>query len=316
MAFAIGTIVIFICANMTALEILCAVVVLILATLTLTLHYFHEQKQKQLKQQLHQAQAQFDTALREATRTAWLLENELQIERRHHSVLKERYTLNATRELFAAREQERLAISQEIHDGFASLLWTLKLNIQHIGRQSLPDSEIQRTTYECDTILDETLDLVRTFAKDLYPRTLEHSGLSAGIAALCGRIKTSSFFDIEFSCRGIEQPIPKETSLMIYRVAQELLTNCIKHSGATDVTLELTWNSGIGLALIDNGKPFRYDFSNQARNTGLGMYNLRSRLSMLHASIEAMEGPPNRIQIFVPTFNHYEKQETKCMSSR
>jgi signal transduction histidine kinase len=95
---------------------------------------------------------------------------------------------------------------------------------------------------------------------------------------------------IEFSQRGFPADLPRDVSLCIFRIAQETLRNCLKHSGASTARVALV-NSGkkVRLSVSDDGCGF--DLQSDAMNKGLGFISIRERLKLVGGYVEVHSEP-------------------------
>jgi two-component system NarL family sensor kinase len=184
-------------------------------------------------------------------------------------------------------ESERKRISEELHDDLGSSLATLKLGLQSIQEQYPGIELIDRTILH----LEESSDKLRSISNNLLPKNVEVRGLAGGIAILidelnaCGKIKFQFVSDIDDSA------FDKSTSIIVYRLIQEMLTNTIKHAFASMVKISLI-DSGNKLLLqyADNGKGFTVDRIEKPE-TKNGLRNISSRLEILGAVYELHTAP-------------------------
>ncbi|MFM7857064.1 MAG: sensor histidine kinase, partial [Flammeovirgaceae bacterium] len=100
------------------------------------------------------------------------------------------------------------------------------------------------------------------------------------------------------------EPLPElteDTTIILFRMAQEMLNNAVKHSGADRIKILMTKiNDLLTLEIIDNGKGF--NFSEKIKSGGSGLLNLQSRAKLIHAtvSVQSSEGNGTRISIELP----------------
>jgi Amt family ammonium transporter len=149
-------------------------------------------------------------------------------------------------------------------------------------------------------MVDEAIAEIRNVIGNLEPVALKKDGLSVSIKSLCDKLE--KIINIRFHCT-ITDRMPSWTEteeLNIYRIVQECLTNIIKHSGATEVDINmLTLNSNCFLiSVIDNG----IGFNLQTVDSGLGLTSIRERSAMLNAKIviDSVEGGGTRVILEVP----------------
>jgi len=185
-----------------------------------------------------------------------------------------------------SQEQERKRIGADLHDSLGSLLWGAKVNVSFIQRSvELSDSAL--TSYqELNQILDESIDTVRRIAWELTPQAFHYAGLSASVSKLCDRLDG----------KGIEINLDQENSrlwnddraLQVFRIIQELISNAIKHSGATTLRVSMRWlNERLDIVVADNGTGLKSD----TEKKGVGLWNINQRVKQLNGKIN-IGNPP------------------------
>jgi two-component system NarL family sensor kinase len=239
---------------------------------------------------------------------------QLQIERQDKYKRLSQHQRELIETALISQENERKKIAQDIHDSFGSMLWAIKVNLQHISKNGNLAADFQHSAYECNMILEDAIDMARLMVKNMSPKTLEIYGLTTAVAELCDRMSKSNAFSIKFRCKTPSLAVNKERELMIYRTIQELLNNCVRHSSATYIYLELIWGPMLCITLMDNGCPFEYNFRHYPNSAGFGVLNLKSRIELLNGSVNSFAGPPNTTQLFVPINNINGYQKTSSIS--
>lgn len=181
------------------------------------------------------------------------------------------------------QEKERKRIATDLHDDIGSLLSALKLNVKHLKTvDKIGDTERQFLGATAD-MLDEGLKSVRDISYNLLPPTLVRFGLSEALHELVNRIKQSeqlavtSDFSVIDSCE-----FEKTKELSIFRVLQELTSNTIHHSGATEITINCRKSDHLEIKYTDNGS----GISDVSQLEGLGMINMQSRIGSIKGTLE------------------------------
>ncbi|MEX1141682.1 MAG: histidine kinase [Thermoleophilaceae bacterium] len=178
----------------------------------------------------------------------------------------------------AAQERERKRVAQELHDEVGQSLTALLLQIEGLSR-SAPAEMSEELGQLRDTARD-TLNQIRDVARRLRPEVLDDLGLDKAIATLCQRLGEQSGLTID--CR-IEPVLPQlrpEAELVAYRVAQEALTNALRHSGAdrVEVTLEREGDDVV-LTVDDDGRGL------DGAGHGSGIQGMRERALLIGAEL-------------------------------
>lgn len=195
----------------------------------------------------------------------------------------------------AATEGERQRIAQELHDEIGQSLTAVLLGLKRAAdRAPAPLAEELRMLQEtARTSLDE----VRAVARRLRPGVLDDLGLASALAAL------ASDFTSHTGVRVVRNHAPglpaltREAELVIYRVAQEALTNVARHADARSAELSLSGQGdGVVLRVVDDGSGVR------GRPEGAGIRGMRERALLIGArlSIEGRTGGGTEVRMVVP----------------
>ncbi len=204
----------------------------------------------------------------------------------------------ATGRVLAAQESERLRIAQELHDQVGQELTAVLLLLARIQARA-PD-ELGRVVSDAQESIRSILEDVRRIAIELRPEALDDLGLESALAVLCDRFSERS--KMEVSCR-IAEPLPAlsgDAELVIYRVAQEALTNVARHSGAGEAELTLQPANGrVVLTVRDQGRGIDPKWV-----PGSGIRGMRERAALVGAALKIHNrepGPGTEVQLQVPT---------------
>jgi two-component system, NarL family, sensor histidine kinase UhpB len=160
---------------------------------------------------------------------------------------------DAARTALGAQERERLRVAQELHDEIGQTLTavTLEADRAALGDPALASEALRRVA----DAVRESLDEVRRVARELRPEALDDLGLVNALIALCNRVDVQGGPRVR---RELQTQLPKlspDVELVVYRVAQEGLTNAVRHSGARSATVSLSVDiQGLMLRVTDDGK--------------------------------------------------------------
>ncbi len=187
--------------------------------------------------------------------------------------------------VLAAQESERLRIARELHDELGQTLTAVALRAEHLSGQN----EAERPELvELAEIAQQSLQDVRRISRELRPEALEELGLVNALMALCSRVSEQSGIRVHRRLEGPLPQLPRETELAIYRIAQEALTNAMRHSQASEVTLALACANGqLQLRVSDNGRGLPEHLI-----AGGGFTGMRERAMLIGAdlAIESAQG--------------------------
>ena len=108
---------------------------------------------------------------------------------------------------------------------------------------------------------------------------------------------------VQFNTSSEHEDLDSDIAIFLYRAAAELLTNCMKHSGAKSVSLSLFENGeGLCMRVADDGRGFAYDDGDQAGLAGFGLFSIREKLLYLEGrlDIKTAPGAGAEITVFIP----------------
>ena len=202
-------------------------------------------------------------------------------------------------QVIKAQEDERRRVSRELHDDTAQILFAQILQLGAL--KSFDDPAIQRTAAALEQSTVEALEGVRRLALELRPPALDDLGLAEAIAELCQRFREQTGITIDLSVRGMRTRLAPEFELVLYRIAQEAITNVVKHGRAQRIWLDLDRSeSDVSLAIKDNGSGFDRSqiVPGDGVGLGLGLFGMEERASLLGGSLKIWSEPGIGTEVF------------------
>jgi PAS domain S-box-containing protein len=157
--------------------------------------------------------------------------------------------------LDTVREDERANLAREIHDELGQQLTVLKFDASWLNVK-LPATEqaLIEKTESMKELIDTTINTVRRIATDLRPRLLDELGLPAAIEWYVGQFRERTDIGCRLDLELRKGDVDQRRAITLFRVFQEALTNAMRHSGATEVTVSLRRKADrIVLEVVDNG---------------------------------------------------------------
>ncbi|HSU29084.1 MAG TPA: ATP-binding protein [Chitinophagaceae bacterium] len=178
-------------------------------------------------------------------------------------------------------EKERARIANDLHDEVGPILSAAKLRINSLDIESKEDVE---ELGKINKNIDDIIQRMRTISNDLLPNTLQRKGLIPAMNESIGNMSNLNSLEIRFNYENIPD-LPKEISVNLYRILQEVIHNTIKHARATELNIQMT-NKKHQLHIIseDNGIGFNYS-TIMKDGRGLGLRNLLNRTEILHGEM-------------------------------
>jgi two-component system, NarL family, sensor kinase len=199
--------------------------------------------------------------------------------------LQQEKQLIASNSVIKGQEQERGRLAKDLHDGLGGILSGVKLTLNSMtGNQVLTEYSSQ-TFHRAVNQLDGAITELRRVAHSMMPEALLKFGLKDAINDFCEGINMTGKLKVNFETWGQINRHEQSVEVSIYRIAQELLNNIIKHADATEAHIQLNENENLlTLTVEDNGKGF--DINNLQANKGAGISNIESRVAYLNGKLD------------------------------
>jgi len=183
--------------------------------------------------------------------------------------------------LIAAQDGERRRIARELHDGLGQELTAAKMMAECVLRPDQTEEGKKGAAKECSTLIGEAIQQIRSISHLLHPPFLDEIGLQSALQYYLQGISSRNEIDATIKTDPSEFPrLSNELETAIFRIAQEALTNVLRHSGATHASVELTHSdSQVVLRIRDNGKGIREEIVRfQPGSIGVGIAGMRQRV--------------------------------------
>ena len=200
------------------------------------------------------------------------------------------------------REEERKRIAGEIHDELGQLLTALKMDVVWLAKH-MPEAEqsIQEKARSMRQTIDMTIQSVKRISAELRPHVLDNLGLSAAIEWQVKQINDVTGIECRFTSSPPDVASDSQTSIALFRIFQEAITNAVRHSNASQVTVGLRQVPGhIRLVIEDNGSGIKSSEINDARSFGLISMKERARAIGGDMEIAGHTGKGTVITIEIP----------------
>lgn len=187
---------------------------------------------------------------------------------------------DATGRVLAAQEAERLRIAQELHDQVGQELTAVLLGLARV-QDRVPDG-LRDDLLAVQEVVRASVEDVRRIAIELRPEALDDLGLASAVAVLAERFSERLGLEVRLEIAPDLPQLSTEAELVVYRVAQEALTNVARHSGVDRADLSLGHDQRrLMLTVRDRGRGLRVDLA-----AGTGMRGMRERAALIGATLE------------------------------
>ncbi|HEX9967222.1 MAG TPA: sensor histidine kinase [Solirubrobacterales bacterium] len=195
-----------------------------------------------------------------------------------------------------AQEQERARVARDLHDEVNQSLTGLLLRLEAVREEAPP--ELAPQLDETKAVANQAMRELLSLARQLRPTALDDHGL---VAAISGQVEQARAggVEAELEAAGDFSDLPGDVQLVVYRVAQEALSNATRHgeAGRIEVTLRRA-DESVELAVADNGRGFVFEQS----ESGLGIAGMRERALAVggELKIESRPGQGTTVRLQVP----------------
>jgi two-component system sensor histidine kinase UhpB len=203
----------------------------------------------------------------------------------------------AARTALEAQESERLRVAQELHDEIGQTLTAVTIQAERAA--DADPAEATHALRQVANSVRDSLDEVRRIARELRPEALDDLGLVNALIALSNRMDGQDGPRIERDLQGSLPPLPPEVELVIYRIAQEGLTNAVRHANARTITLWLQGDAeSVALRVRDDGDGMPRHLPDGTS----GLAGMRERALLVDGrfSIESMPRRGTEVRLRIP----------------
>jgi signal transduction histidine kinase/ligand-binding sensor domain-containing protein len=194
-----------------------------------------------------------------------------------------------SKQMMEVYETERKRIASELHDGLGQNLLIIA-NRAKLGLKKDDPSLIKKEFENISETALESIDDVRKIAYNLHPLQLEEFGISKALESMLKRIASLINIKLNYTIDNIDDLIPSERCIHLYRIIQETINNALKHSDAGEIEVFVMRDEKTLRVLVkDNGKGFIPGI----KESGYGLRGLNERVKILEGSMEIESSPGN-----------------------
>lgn len=185
--------------------------------------------------------------------------------------------------VFDAQEEERQRIAKDLHDGIGQQISAIRLHIQNFAQKFVSnENQSGKSLEKISKMIKDTGAEIREVSHRMMPRALTELGLIDALEDMIDKSFTHSDIHCTFDHHGIAERLPVNVEIGLYRIAQELVNNIIKHSGAQQVDIQLMKTGTHCIFIVqDNGK----GMGSANPDGGIGMQNINNRLRTLNGEL-------------------------------
>jgi len=229
-----------------------------------------------------------------------LAEESLRKSEQHYDQLLEQSSrmqeqlLFLSRQLLSAQEEERKKISRELHDVIAQTLTTINLRLGTLKREAALNTKgLAKSIAQTQVLVEHSVNIVHQFARELRPTVLDDLGLIPALHTFMKGFRAETGIAVSLSAFAAVEQVNGEKRTVLYRVAQEALTNVARHARASQAEVKIQQMNGtICMKIKDNGKGFQQERVLHVRKSKrLGLLGMRERLEMVGGNFTVTSAP-------------------------
>jgi len=222
------------------------------------------------------------------------------------SELMQRKVRHLARQIISAQENERREISRELHDEVGQLLTAVDVELAAMGRLPLLSGRALRSRIAfTQRLVEKAVGAVHQFARELRPALLDELGLIPALQAYMERLAARKKLMIHLTAFAAVENLESTKRTVLFRVAQEALTNVARHARASTVNMIISAIPGaVRMEVNDNGKSFSVLKTLSSRtNKRLGLVGMRERVEMVGGTlaIESAPGLGTSVRVEIPS---------------
>lgn len=210
-----------------------------------------------------------------------------------------------SRQVLRAQEEERKRISRELHDVIAQTLTSINVRLATLKQEATHDTKgLDRSITSTQRLVKRSVDIVHEFARELRPAALDDLGLIPALHSFMQDYAARTGIHTRLTAFAGVEALDDTRRTVLYRVAQEALTNVAKHAHASEVTVNIRQLAGAArMEIKDNGKSFEVEQVLRAqKGKRLGLLGMRERLEMVGGqfTIESAPGAGTTVMAQIP----------------
>jgi PAS domain S-box-containing protein len=200
-----------------------------------------------------------------------------------------------SRQILLTQEEERREISRELHDVIAQTLTGINVRLAALAKQAATNTTgLDRNIARTQRLVEKSVDIVHQFARELRPAVLDDLGLIPALHSFVKVFSKRTRILVHLKAFAEVEQIGIAQRTVLFRVAQEALTNVARHAHASRVEVSIQkLPDSVCMKIKDDGKSFQVDRVLHAKGSKrLGLLGMRERLEMVggHFSVESVQG--------------------------
>ena len=214
----------------------------------------------------------------------------------------EQHFKQLARSVWRVQEDERRRLARDLHDGIGQQLTALRHRLDALARSVDGAGDASNPLHQALEICDAAIQETRALSRLLRPQILDDLGLEAALNWLARHSAESGGFEVEVDVTSLPT-IDGDLSTLIFRVAQEALTNVLKHAQAKHVVIRLAQRQDewLQFLIVDDGRGFDVDaaFAKASDGHSTGLASMRERVRLFGGRFTVVSRPGEGMQLRV-----------------
>jgi len=213
-----------------------------------------------------------------------------------------------SRQILLAQEEERKEISRELHDVIAQTLTGINVRLAALARAAAVNTKgLDRNIASTQRLVARSVDIVHRFARELRPAVLDDLGVIPALHSFMKNFTTRTGVRTRLTAFAALEQLDTARRTVLFRVAQEALTNVARHAQASQVEVSIQkFHSAARMEIKDDGRSFQVERILHTRgNKRLGLLGMRERVEMVGGSfsVESTPGKGTTVRVDIPLAN-------------
>ena len=224
--------------------------------------------------------------------------------RRQLEKMKEEFEQELLKTQIELQEQVLDQVSSELHDNIGQLLTVIKIGLGTLGQTKGLDEKNRIQTQEIREQVVNAIEGMRSISKTLSHDFVQDSGLVEALKITIDRVNRTKHLKASLEIKGENYAVDPKAEIILFRTAQEIINNALKHSGAHTLNISLDYGKeAFAMHVSDDGKGFELQETEdrEPSKSGRGIKNMRNRVKIIGGvlNLESSQGNGTRVEIIL-----------------
>lgn len=223
---------------------------------------------------------------------------QLQIQQQTITQLEQKQHIATAGAVLRGQEEERSRLARDLHDGLGGMLSGIKQTLFAMKGHQVLSETAATSLNQIIADMDRSIGELRHIARNMMPEALLRFGLRDALQDYCDHTGQATGLAVHFQSFGMDARLPQDVEVIVFRIAQELLNNVVKHARASQAIVQLIRDGQrVNLTVEDDGQGMDTAQLDQAK--GVGWMNIRSRVGYLEGRLDVQSVPGRGMSVGV-----------------